>query len=60
MQNLAKKEMNKMVDRCSQKIEDLGVQIRTKKLTSKEPFKCQASDLYRALTDKAVSILFIL
>ncbi|XP_013398700.1 activator of 90 kDa heat shock protein ATPase homolog 1 [Lingula anatina] len=48
--NLAKQELSKPIMGDSAK--PVGVKIHTKKLTDKQKFKCRASDLYRALTEK--------
>ncbi|XP_046337299.2 activator of 90 kDa heat shock protein ATPase homolog 1-like [Haliotis rufescens] len=53
-ENKAKEEMNKVVTDCSERMDGLGVRIHTKKLVTREEFKCRAADLYRALTDKGM------
>ncbi|ESO90144.1 hypothetical protein LOTGIDRAFT_124038 [Lottia gigantea] len=55
-QNAAKKELNKVI--TSSEKSNAGVKIRTKILKSKEEFKCNASDLYRALTDPGMVSAF--
>ncbi|KAK7104122.1 activator of 90 kDa heat shock protein ATPase homolog 1-like [Littorina saxatilis] len=50
--NVAKQEMNKVVQSASSKSNNIGVRIPTNTVTLKENFKCRASDLYRALTVK--------
>ena len=52
VQNIAKKEINKVVE-TSQK--DVGVRIPTTSFKITDKFRCAATDLYRALTDKQVS-----
>nr|KAG5696978.1 hypothetical protein BaRGS_008440 [Batillaria attramentaria] len=51
-ENIAKQEMNKVVQGTSAPSSSVGVRIPTTSLTMKETFKCTASDVYRALTVK--------
>ena len=58
-QNLAKQELNKVVQSTSTSSKGVGVRIPTTTVTLKETFKCRAADLYRALTVKEVGCVFI-
>ena len=53
--NEVKQEMNKVIGTSPAVT---GVKIRTKTLEDKDEFKCQVPDMYRALTDTAVSISY--
>lgn len=52
--NEAKKEISKTVNLT--KSSDVGVKIKCRKLSDKQEFKCRASELYRAFTEKDVSV----
>ena len=54
-----KSQMNKVVSSGNKPGNNVGVKIPCKKISDREEFMCQASDLYRALTEKEVGIFIV-